>query len=205
MAYVWARSGKPDPAMMANGMLAGLVAITAPCAFVDPWAAALIGILAGVLVVEAVYFIERRGIDDPVGAVAVHGICGTFGAICVGIFANGDYGALWNVTETDATADKGVTGILFDGSLGFKQLLAQLVGVVVIWTVMFGIAYLFFKVQSALTKGGIRSSVEDELTGLDLPEMGILAYPSDASYSLSDIVIDQLPGPQREEATTMTR
>ena len=63
--------------MMVNGMLAGLVAITAPCAFVDPWAAAVIGIIAGVLVIEAVGFIERRGIDDPVGAIAVHGVCGT--------------------------------------------------------------------------------------------------------------------------------
>jgi Amt family ammonium transporter len=83
------RDKKPDPGMMVNGMLAGLVAITAPCAFVDPWAAAVIGIIAGVLVVFSVFFIEKRGIDDPVGAIAVHGVGGSFGVLAVGIFANG--------------------------------------------------------------------------------------------------------------------
>ena len=68
------RMGKPDPGMMANGMLAGLVAITAPCAFVQPWAAAVIGSIAAVIVVESVFFIERRGVDDPVGAISVHGV-----------------------------------------------------------------------------------------------------------------------------------
>ena len=202
LVYVTKRLGKPDPAMIANGMLAGLVAITAPCAFVDPWAAALIGVIAGVLVVEAVLFIEKRGIDDPVGAVAVHGICGTFGALSVGIFATGEYGGLWNVTETDATADTGVTGILYDVGLGSKQLLAQFITVLVIWTVMFGIAYAFFKIQTSITKGGIRSSVEDELVGLDYPEMGVTAYPGDASFSLDDIVIESLPKAQQEEVSS---
>ncbi|MEI2700037.1 MAG: ammonium transporter [Microthrixaceae bacterium] len=199
MFYVMKRLGKPDPAMIANGMLAGLVAITAPCAFVDTWVAAIIGAIAGILVVEAVLFIEKRGIDDPVGAVAVHGICGSFGALAVGLFANGEYGGLWNVTETDLTADKGVTGIFYDVSLGGKQLIAQAIAVVVIWTVMFGIAFAFFKIQSAVTKGGIRSSVEDELVGLDYPEMGVTAYPGDASFSLDDIVLETLPKAQQEE------
>ena len=79
------RTGKPDPGMMANGMLAGLVAITAPCAFVEPWAAAVIGIIAGVLVIEAVFIVERKfKIDDPVGAISVHGVCGIFGVLAVG-------------------------------------------------------------------------------------------------------------------------
>ena len=87
--------------MMANGMLAGLVAITAPCAFVDPWAAMVIGIIAGVVVIEAVFFIERKlKVDDPVGAISVHGVNGIFGVLSVGIFANGKYGAGWNVTTT---------------------------------------------------------------------------------------------------------
>jgi Amt family ammonium transporter len=202
MFYVMKRLGKPDPAMIANGMLAGLVAITAPCAFVDTWVAAIIGVIAGVLVVEAVLFIEKRGIDDPVGAVAVHGVCGTFGALCVGLFANGAYGGLWNVTETDLTADKGVTGIFYDVSLGGKQLIAQVIAVVVIWTVMFGIAFAFFKIQNAVTKGGIRSSVEDELVGLDYPEMGVTAYPGDASFSLDDIVLETLPKAQQEEVAS---
>ncbi len=89
MYYMMAKSGKPDPGMMVNGMLAGLVAITAPCAFVAPWAAALIGAVAAIIVIEAALFIERKGIDDPVGAIAVHGVGGIFGVLCVGIFANG--------------------------------------------------------------------------------------------------------------------
>ena len=96
MYYITWRTGKPDPGMMVNGMLAGLVAITAPCAFVAPWAAAVIGAIAAVIAIEAVFFLERRGIDDPVGAIAVHGVCGTFGVLAVGIFANGKYGAGWN-------------------------------------------------------------------------------------------------------------
>ncbi|MCY7298725.1 MAG: ammonium transporter, partial [Ilumatobacteraceae bacterium] len=151
-----------------NGMLAGLVAITAPCAFVAPWAAALIGAIAAVTAIEAVFFLERRKIDDPVGAIAVHGVCGTFGVLAVGIFANGKYGAGWNGSTTT-----GVAGII-KGEWG--QLGAQGLGVLVIWTVIFGIAFGFFKIQNKFTKGGIRSTEEDELAGLDLPEMGVLAY-----------------------------
>ena len=107
--------------MMANGMLAGLVAITAPCAFVQPWAAAVIGIIAAVLVIEAVFFFERkRGIDDPVGAISVHGVCGIFGVLCVGIFADGQYGAGWNAHRRRGDDGKGVTGILYGGDLGLR-------------------------------------------------------------------------------------
>jgi Amt family ammonium transporter len=174
MLWVQLRTGKPDPSMMANGMLAGLVAITAPCAFVQPWAAAVIGIVAGVLVIESVWFWERKAkIDDPVGAISVHGVCGSLGVLCVGIFADGSYGASWNGTSLGS---KGITGILYGGT-GWGQLASQAIGVVTIWTVMLGIAFLFFKVQNALTKGGIRSVEEEELAGLDLPEMGALAYP----------------------------
>ena len=87
MFFMQAKIGKPDPGMMVNGMLGGLVAITAPCAFVQPWAAAVIGIIAGILIPLAAEFIEKRGIDDPVGAVAVHGVGGSFGVLAVGIFA----------------------------------------------------------------------------------------------------------------------
>ena len=180
MFWITRRTGKPDPGMMANGMLAGLVAITAPCAFVQPWAAAVIGVLSGVIVIEAVFFVERKlKIDDPVGAIAVHGVNGTLGVLYVGIFSSGMYGAGWNVTAKGAAAEAtGITGILYDqGSLGFGQLGAQAIGVAVIWTVIFGLAFAFFKIQNALTKGGIRSAEEDEVAGLDLPEMGVLAYP----------------------------
>lgn len=170
--YIYLRTERFDPGMAANGMLAGLVAITAPCAFVQPWAAALIGSIAGVLVIHAIGFFERRGIDDPVGAISVHGVCGLFGVLCVGIFSDGSYGAGWNGTGADAA--EGVRGILYgDGG----QLVAQGISCVVICTVFFGLAYGFFKLQNAMTKGGIRPSEADELAGLDMAEMGVLAYP----------------------------
>src|SRR5213078_3172672 len=84
--YMWFRFGKPDPSMMCNGMLAGLVAITAPCAFVTPWAAFLIGLISGVLVVWSVFFFEKMGIDDPVGAISVHGVNGLWGILALGLF-----------------------------------------------------------------------------------------------------------------------
>jgi ammonium transporter, Amt family len=172
LVYYASRTGKHDPGMAANGMLGGLVAITASCAFVQPWAAAVIGTLAGPLVVMAIGFIERRGIDDPVGAISVHGVCGLFGVLCVGIFSDGVYGIGWNGTGVEAAT--GVTGILY-GDAG--QLLAQVIACAVVATVGFGLAYAFFRIQDAFTKGGIRSAEEDELIGLDLPEMGVLAYP----------------------------
>jgi len=187
MLYVWIRTGKPDPAMMANGLLAGLVIVTAPCAFIDPWVAMVLGLIAGVVVVEAVFFIERvLKIDDPVGAISVHGVCGTLGALAVGLVANGKYGIDaggagigWNGTTTSVDADgvaEGVTGLFYGGN-GGGQLISQLIAILVIWTVMFGLAFAFFKIQNALTKGGIRSSQDEEEAGLDLPEMGVLAYP----------------------------
>ncbi len=177
MMYTGAK--KPDPGMMCNGMLAGLVAITAPCAFVDPWAAAVIGSIAGVIVIYAVRFFDNRGIDDPVGAISVHGVCGSFGVLCVGLFANGSYGAGWNgTTEGAASKLKGVMGIFGgDFGVGLRQLGAQALGVVVIWTLIFGLAFAFFTIQNKLMKGGIRPSAEVELEGMDIPEMGVTAYP----------------------------
>jgi Amt family ammonium transporter len=173
MFWVTKRSGKPDPGMMANGMLAGLVAITAPCAFVQPWAAAVIGLIAGIVVIESVWFIEKRGIDDPVGAISVHGVCGAFGVLAVGIFADGTYGIGWNGSLPEDT--KGVTGFLYGGS-GGGQFLAQLAGVVTIATVMFAVAYLFFYIQNKVMKGGIRPAEVVETQGVDIPEMGVVAY-----------------------------
>jgi Amt family ammonium transporter len=192
MLWVTKRAGKPDPGMMANGMLAGLVAITAPCAFVSPAISALIGLVAGVLVIESVWFVERKlKIDDPVGAISVHGVCGTFGVLALGLFANGSYGAGWNGTDS---AD-GVKGLLW-GDAG--QLMAQIAGVVVIWTVIFGVVYTFFRVQDAVSramgKGGIRSAAEDEIAGLDEPEMGALAYPDFATSDLDSEIEELIEG-----------
>jgi Amt family ammonium transporter len=202
MAYVQLKWGKPDPGMMVNGMLAGLVAITAPCAFVDPWAAAVIGILAGVLVVLAAGFIENvLKVDDPVGAVAVHGICGSFGVLCVGLFSNGTYGAGWNLTAEGSAAAKGVTGLFYGVDPGLGQLGAQALGVLVIWTVIFGVAFTFFKIQNAVMKGGIRPPAEMEIAGMDLPEMGALAYPEfEMAIEAADPEIGERPliGASRE-------
>jgi ammonium transporter, Amt family len=175
MFWIMRRAGKPDPGMMANGMLAGLVAITAPCAFVQPWHAAIIGTIAGVLVIEAIFIVEKRfKIDDPVGAISVHGVNGLFGVLAVGIFADGSYGAGWNLTTNNG--EGGVQGVLY-GLDNIDQLAAQAIGALVICTVIFGVAFAFFKIQNALTTGGIRSEEEDEIAGLDLPELGVLAYP----------------------------
>jgi ammonium transporter, Amt family len=169
MFWIMMRTGKPDPGMMANGMLAGLVAITAPCAFVQPWHSAIIGSIAAVLVIEAFMFIDQRlKIDDPVGAIAVHGCNGFFGVLCVGLFADGSYGAGWNATTH--TTDH-VTG-LFYGDGG--QFVAQLVSGIVIAVTGFTMSFVFFKICDAVM--GIRSSEEDEIAGLDIPEMGVPAY-----------------------------
>ena len=177
MFYITKRTGKPDPGMMINGMLAGLVAVTAPCAFIAPWAAAVIGIIAAVLAIEAVFIVERKfKIDDPVGAIAVHMVNGIFGTLAVGIFANGSYGAGWN-----GSSSEGIEGII-KGDWG--QLGAQALGVAVILGVIFPIAYGFFSIQNKFTKGGIRSAEEDEINGLDIPEMGVVAYPEFGSGRL---------------------
>jgi len=173
---VWKLWGNPDPSMIANGMLAGLVAITAPCAFVNPTGAVIIGLIAGVLVVGGVVFVERvLKADDPVGAVAVHGFNGLWGMIALGLFADGTYGDGFNGVSG------AVKGLFYGG--GFGQLGAQLIAVVVVVTWAFGVGWVIFKIQDKLQPGGIRSSAEDELAGLDATEMGVLAYPDFAGSS----------------------
>ncbi|MFZ5948301.1 MAG: ammonium transporter [Stygiobacter sp.] len=158
--------GKPDPSMMANGLLAGLVAITAPCAFVPSWASFVIGAIAGILVVYAVFFIDQKlKIDDPVGAVAVHGVNGAWGVLSLGLFADGTYGDGWNGVAG------GVKG-LFYGDAG--QLVAQIIGVITAIIFVFILMYTFFKVQDKYF--GIRVDSKDEIAGLDMPEMGIKGY-----------------------------
>jgi len=174
MFLVWWKFGKPDPSMSANGLLGGLVAITAPAAFVNAPSAALIGAIGGVLVVGSVLFIERvLKVDDPVGAVAVHGFCGIWGVLAVGLFADGTYGAGFNGVQT------AVTGLFYGNP---KQFVAQLIGaaVVIVWA--FGVSYIFFKIQDKLM--GIRVSPEVEIAGVDLHEMGVLAYPEFAPSAL---------------------
>ena len=167
---------KPDPTMCCNGMLAGLVAITAPCAFVDPWAAGVIGLVAGWLVVESVFFWERRGVDDPVGAISVHGVNGLWGVISVGIFATGQYGAGWNGVVRDEFVklygSDGVRGLLYGD---FSQFFMQLIDAGTVAIFGFVMAYVWFKVSDVITP--LRVSKETEIEGLDTPEMGTLGYP----------------------------
>lgn len=176
MLYMLMIKMKPDPSMICNGMLAGLVAITAPCAFVDTWAAALIGAIAGVLVVVSVFFWDRMQIDDPVGAISVHGVNGLWGVISLGLFANGKYGAGWNGVVRDTFVEKfgsdGVRGLFYGDP---SQLMAQLLSAVTV--VVFGgiVAYVFFKISNAIIP--IRVSAADEVEGLDVPEMGAHGYP----------------------------
>jgi Amt family ammonium transporter len=168
MIIMMAKFGKPDPSMMANGMLAGLVAITAPCAFVSAPSAVLIGVIAGVLVVFSVFFIEGTlKVDDPVGAISVHGVNGAWGCLSIGLFADGKYGDGWN----------GVPGTVVAGG---SQFLAELIGVATCFAFVFVSFWIFFKILAALI--GNRVSAETEMAGLDLPEMGALAYPE---FSLS--------------------
>lgn len=158
---------KPDPSMMANGMLAGLVAITAPCAFVNSISAFIIGAIAGILVVAAVFFIDQKlKIDDPVGAIAVHGVNGTWGVLALGLFADGTYGDGWNGVPGT------VKGLFFGDP---SQFFAQLIGTIICIIFVFATMYSFFKIQHKYF-GGIRVSAEDEIVGLDMPEMGIHGY-----------------------------
>jgi Amt family ammonium transporter len=171
MLYMWwiGPSKKPDPGMSVNGVLAGLVAITAPCAFVEPWAALLIGAVAGVLVVWATFTLEKMKIDDPVGAVPVHFVNGIWGVLAVGLFASGNPDtAAWN------GVDSAVTG-LFYGYNG--QILAQITQVVSIAILATGLSWVFFKVLNGT--GVLRSAPEAELAGLDVPEMGARGYTND--------------------------
>jgi Amt family ammonium transporter len=165
--YMWLfKTKKPDPTMMLNGMLAGLVAITAPCGFVTVGSAALIGLISGVLVIEAAFFVEKKlKIDDPVGAVAVHGVNGLWGCLALGLFADGTYGDGWNgVAGT-------VTGLFYGDA---SQFVAQIIGVLVNIIYVGGIGWLIFKgIDKTI---GLRVSPKIELEGLDLEEMGVEGY-----------------------------
>src|SRR5436309_3098340 len=167
MFYMWARFGKPDPSMMANGMLAGLVAITAPCAFVSSFWAFVIGAVAGILVCWSVFFVESTlKVDDPVGAVSVHGTCGAWGVLSLGVFADGTYGdGFNNVPGT-------VRGLLYGDP---SQFMAQIIGTLTNFGFIFAASWVFFKAVDAVM--GMRVSAEVELEGLDVPEMGAHGYP----------------------------
>jgi Amt family ammonium transporter len=159
LLFSWAWFKKPDASMTLNGLLAGLVAITAPCAVVSPGASIIIGLLGGILVVLSVEFIDKvLKVDDPVGAVSVHCVCGIFGTLAVGIWAN--------------APEDGVLGLLHGG--GFVQLGKQLVGILTVgaWAALTSLA-LFFVIKAVT---GLRVSPKEEMVGLDLSEHKAEAY-----------------------------
>jgi len=188
--WMWlVRVGKPDPGMMCNGMLAGLVAVTAPSAYVTPLSACVIGLIAGVLVVEAAFFVERRlRVDDPVGAIAVHGVNGAWGCLALGLFADGTYGDGLNGVAG------GVRG-LFYGDAG--QLAAEALGVLTCALFVGGSVWALFKVLD-LTVGN-RVDAETEIKGLDVPEMGVEAYPGFDTWLTEFGMVQPLIEPPRKK------
>lgn len=176
MIFTWLKNGKPDVSMSLNGALAGLVAITAPCANVDAFGAAIIGLVAGFLIVFAVEGIDKKlHVDDPVGAVAVHGVNGIWGTLAVGLFAN----------PSAPNSPDGVAGLFYGG--GFTQLGIQALGVVSIaaWTIV--VTTLLFLIIKKTN--GLRVSAEEEIQGLDMPEHGLVSAYGDFVISVPTLDI----------------
>lgn len=157
MITVWKRYGKPDLSMAMNGALAGLVAVTAPCAYIDPWAAMVIGAIGGIIVVFGVELLDHLKIDDPVGAVPVHGMCGIWGTLSIGLFAN---------------PDLGLDGFFYTGNPA--QLGVQMIGSFsVVAFVVITMGFVFKVIDMTI---GLRVSREEELRGLDIGEHGMESY-----------------------------
>ena len=167
MLFMWWKYDKPDISMTANGFLAGLVAITAPCAFVNSVSAVIIGLIAGVLLCISVFFVERTlKVDDPVGAISVHGVNGAWGLLSLGLLADGTYGdGLNNVQGT-------VRGLFYGD---FSQFAAQAVGVGTNFVFVFVAMYIFFKIMNVFVP--MRVAKELEVEGLDQGEVSVTAYP----------------------------
>jgi ammonium transporter, Amt family len=191
MIYAYRSSKKWDVSFTVNGFLAGLVAITCPCYWVSPAGAILLGGVAGVIVVAGVELLEWLRIDDPIGAVPVHGICGIWGTLSLGLFACGKYGATGPVTADNSAP---LTGLFYGG--GMQVLLAQALGSLIITTTTFAVALAVMYLVDALEI--LRVSGEGELYGLDLHEHGISAYPEYVISALAapaGVAAQQQPAP----------
>ncbi|WP_017380599.1 ammonium transporter [Paenisporosarcina sp. TG-14] len=158
----WVALGKPDIPTVLNGALAGLVAITASCAFVDVWASVVIGFIAGILVFYSARFFEKKKIDDPIYALSVHGAAGVWGTLSTGFFT------------TPELASVGKPGLFYGG--GFDQLGVQLMGVVACGLFAFVVSYAILFIMKKVM-GGIRVTEEEEIMGLDMSEHGSYGYP----------------------------
>jgi Amt family ammonium transporter len=170
MAYAYIFSKKWDVSFTVNGFLAGLVAITCPCYWVSPTGSVLLGGVAGVLVVIGVEVLEWLRIDDPIGAVPVHGFCGIWGTLSLGLFACGQYGATGPISPDNSAPLKG----LFYGG-GLTVLKAQIIGSAIVTVSTFVVAMAVMLLVNSFKL--LRVSAEGETYGLDLHEHGISAYP----------------------------
>jgi Amt family ammonium transporter len=177
VAYLSVCKGKWDVSFTVNGFLAGLVGITCPCYWVSPFGSIVIGLVAGAIVVLGVELLESLRIDDPIGAVPVHGFCGIWGTLSLGLFACGKYGATGPLAADNATP---LTGLFYGG--GVQVLAAQFVGSVIVTVATFVVAMVVMTLLKAI--GKLRVSEAGELYGLDLHEHGISAYPE---YVISSI------------------
>lgn len=162
---VWALNGKADVPTTLNGTLAGLVAITASCAFVAPWAAVLIGVIGGLIVVVSMNMFDKLKIDDPIFALSVHGVAGVWGTLSNGLFA----------TPELAEMNGGLPGLFYGG--GFEQLGVQLLSVVVCGVFAFVASYVLLFITKGLLGGNLRVTEEEEILGLDMSEHGSYGYP----------------------------
>ena len=178
MSYAYLFCKKWDVSFTVNGFLAGLVAITCPCYWVSPTGAILLGGIAGVIVVASVELLEWLRIDDPIGAVPVHGMCGIWGTLSLGLFACGKYGATGPIAPDNSVALK---GLLYGG--GTQVLVAQALGSLIVASCTFAVSMAVMLLVNA--PGLLRVSAEGELYGLDLHEHGIPAYPEYVISSLS--------------------
>jgi Amt family ammonium transporter len=169
MLVSWLTDGKPDVSMTANGLLAGLVAVTAPVGTVETWAAVLIGAIGGVIVVFSVRMFDRLKVDDPVGAISVHGVCGTWGTLSIGLFAAKD----------DAFLGREDAGLFYGGGLDQLGTQALFVAVHALW-VCAAAGALFYVIKKTV---GLRISEEEELAGLDVMEHGSPGYAPDVVTS----------------------
>jgi len=170
LVFSWVRYGKPDLSLVINGILGALVGITAGCLFVDIWGAMIIGAVAGILVILSVEFVDKvLHIDDPVGAISVHGACGAFGTLMIGFFANPNLSHFLDENGNSA----GPAGLFYGG--GAAQLGKQAIGVVSVFGWVAVTAFiLFFALKKTV---GLRVSKEEELKGLDIEEHGVVSYP----------------------------
>ncbi|PYT20057.1 MAG: ammonium transporter [Acidobacteria bacterium] len=180
MAVAYFKTKTWDVSFTVNGFLAGLVAITCPCYWVSPTGAILLGGAAGVIVVLGVDLLEWLRIDDPIGAVPVHGICGIWGTLSLGLFACGKYGATGPLAADNSAP---LTGLLYGG--GTTVLVAQAIGSAIVTTATFGVALAVMYLVNAF--GLLRISADGETLGMDLHEHGISAYP--------EYVISSVPSP----------